>query len=171
MISYTPVILDPNIANPKLILSEDLTSLRRGEEQKLPDNPERIEEFFSVLGSEGFNSGTHSWDVEAGDNACWSLGVAAESVQRKRSIKSGLWSMLFYNGKYFPWCSFSSSTDLSVQKKLQRVRVHLDWNRGNLSFSDPDTFTERLFPYIGTGDNLPVKILPVKISVTVEQLR
>ena len=175
VVSYSPVVLDPNSAHPELVLSEGLTSLRRGERQKLPDNPERFDHYSLVLGSEGFNSGTHSWDVLVGDSTRWSLGVRAEPVQRKGDKVSGSWKIVFYEGKYSA-ASPSASSYLSVQK-IQRIRVKLDWNKRKLSFSDPDTnthihtfthtFTQKMIPYFGTGGHM--KLLPVNVSVSLDQ--
>ncbi|KAM8756393.1 E3 ubiquitin-protein ligase TRIM35-like [Acanthopagrus schlegelii] len=178
-VSYTPVVLDPNSAHPELLLSEDLTSVRRGEKQKLPENPERFDHHRSVLGSEGFDSGTHSWDVEVGDSTDWVLGVAAESTQRKGDVWSGLWFIEFSDGKYAAASPIYPHTVLPEKKKLQRIRVDLDWNRGILSFSDPDTdthihtvthtFTDRLVPYISNKNKHQLKILPVNVSVTTKR--
>ncbi|XP_026198247.1 LOW QUALITY PROTEIN: E3 ubiquitin-protein ligase TRIM39-like [Anabas testudineus] len=176
MVSYTPVVLDPNTAHPELILSEDLLSVREGELQQLPDNPERFTRYMSVLGSEGFTSGTHSWDVEVGFCTFWELGVAAESVERKAHLESGLWGIWFCKHHTTSYCPV-----YRVHEKFLRIRVNLDWDRGKLSFSDPytdthihtftHTFTERLFPYFYSGDNFPVKILPIKVDVTLKQSR
>ncbi|XP_061098748.1 E3 ubiquitin-protein ligase TRIM35-like [Conger conger] len=177
-VQYTPVTLDPNTADPKLSLSEDLTSVRRsGERQQVPDHPERFDWGWWVLGSEGFSSGRHCWDVEVGCVA-WRVGVVKESISRKGggyvSPAAGVWSIELCDGKYRALTS--PLTHLTVQRNLQRVRVQLDWDRGEVSFSDPSdntplytfkhSFTERLFPVFGTLGT--VRICPLKVSVSVK---
>ncbi|XP_030002483.1 tripartite motif-containing protein 35-like [Sphaeramia orbicularis] len=179
MVSYTPLVLDPNSAGSNLILSEDLTEVREGDEQKLPQNPERF--MYTVLGSEGFNSGTHSWEVDVTDNEDWILGVRTKSDQGLKD-QDERWGIKFVSGKYYIPSSSGEPSVLPVHKVFQRIRVNLDFDRGTLSFSDPDTNThihtythtftgKTLFPYIYTFDPNPVKISPLKVCVTVKQLK
>ncbi|XP_048095301.1 E3 ubiquitin-protein ligase TRIM35-like [Alosa alosa] len=182
IVQYTPVTLDPNTASKQLTVSEDLTCVGYGSVDSLPDNPERCNRHTTVLGSEGFNSGTHCWDVEVGESTWWEVGVMTESFQRKEdysSYDSGLWFVYYNSGKYIARAPPQVFTPLTVEQKLQRIRVQLDWYRGELSFSDPDnnthlhtlthTFTERVFPFLFNSDNFPLRILPVKASVMVDQ--
>ncbi|XP_028848221.1 zinc-binding protein A33-like isoform X2 [Denticeps clupeoides] len=183
-IFHPPVTLNPITAHPQLVLSEDLTSVRFSDErQKLPDNPERFNNIWAVLGSEGFNSGTHCWDVDVGENKCWALGVMTESAGRKGAVysRSGIWYMGCYcAGKYYARSTPNPDSLLSVNRKLQKIRVTLDWDGRKLSFSDTvnnthlhtltHTFTERVFPYFNTCGKLsPLRILPVKVRVSVER--
>uniref|UniRef100_A0A8C6U997 Uncharacterized protein n=1 Tax=Neogobius melanostomus TaxID=47308 RepID=A0A8C6U997_9GOBI len=173
LVQFHPVVLDPNTAHPELALSEDLTGLSFREGQKLPENPERFEMYRWVLGSEGVTSGSHSWDVEvAGDG--WAVGVVSESVERKTPVNSGVWKIFLYHGKYFAFSPPDPLIPLSVKKKLQRVRVNVDFNGGIVSFFDANstkqlhvflhTLDETVFPYFETFSDEQLNILPIQFS-------
>ncbi|XP_039541232.1 nuclear factor 7, ovary-like [Pimephales promelas] len=167
IIQNTPVILDPNTANPFLALSDDLTSVRSSwDEQPLPDNPERFD-FLCVLGSEGFNSGTHRWDVEVKESECWRLGVTTASNQRKRRVffNADVWCV-----EYDPYGALEEF-GFPVEQDLDCVRVDLNYDRGTVSFSDPvtnthihtftTTFSDTLFPVFCCYSS-SLSVLPVK---------
>uniref|UniRef100_A0A8C1TRK8 Uncharacterized protein n=1 Tax=Cyprinus carpio TaxID=7962 RepID=A0A8C1TRK8_CYPCA len=178
----TPLTLDPNTAHLCLTLSTDLTSVSYSDlYQNLPDNPERFDKYPCVLGSEGFNSGTHCWDVEVGNNTNWIVGITTASNQRKGKVffKSNVWRVRYMNSKYRSQSPDHPSTYVTVKEKLQRVRVQLDCDRGKVSFSDPltniclcsftSTFTETVFPFLYNHCTAsPLRILPVKLIVTTE---
>ncbi|XP_050930984.1 nuclear factor 7, brain-like isoform X2 [Lates calcarifer] len=176
-VHFSPVILDPNTTYRWLHLSDDLTSVRRGDtKQQLPDNPERHTNYAIVLGSEGFSSGKHSWEVEVGDHPVWNVGLAKESVDRKGELlatpKYGIWCLSHRRGKY----TDVVGKTVRVKKSLQRIRVQLDYDRGEVSFYNPedkthiythrDTFTEKLFPYFCVGKAGDAKTTDIKISQT-----
>ncbi|KAL7859087.1 hypothetical protein SRHO_G00142340 [Serrasalmus rhombeus] len=183
VLQYTPVTLDPNTAHPRLHLSDDLTAVeKRKQRSSLPDNPERFDWYESVLGSEGFNSGIHCWDVQVGDSDDWELGVITESGTRKGdSVLGSVWRLDYnkINNTIWIFCPGQSGHYFRPKEKLQRVRVQLDWDRGKVTFTDlltnthlrtiTHTFTQRVLPYFYNRSVHPLRILPVKPSVTVEQ--
>lgn len=182
MFHQGPVTLDPNTANSLLVLTDDLTSVKYSPDgQHHPDNPERFDNYYCVLGSEGFDSGIHSWDVEVEANACWSVGVTTASNQRKGEdfFNAGVWRVRYMEGQYTSQSPLQARRPLAVKQRIHIIRMQLDFNRGCVLFSDAatntilltftTTFNERIFPFLCSSCTcFPLKILPVKCSITVE---
>ncbi|XP_078542231.1 E3 ubiquitin-protein ligase TRIM58-like [Lissotriton helveticus] len=162
------VTLDPDTAHPKLRLSEEGRHVRcvRWTEtwQPLPDTPKRFTSWPCVLGSEGFTSGRHYWEVQLLKDGWegWTVGVAAGSVERKRWItgspEGGVWAVerREHDGQY--WALTSPKTPLSPHEKPLKLGVYLDYEGGRLSLYNGDSmellytfprtsFTHRLFPF------------------------
>ncbi|XP_077406438.1 E3 ubiquitin-protein ligase TRIM35-like [Vanacampus margaritifer] len=179
MVSYSPVILDPNTAAPVLILSEHLTSVCLREGQHRPKNPERFQLWNRVLGS-ALVSGTTMWDVEVGDNRQWKLGLAWGDSCLPHSMKA--WCIAFRDDKYRKFGEPFGSWNPPV--KLQKIRVHVDMNERSVSFSESHTNTElcktkpsnwpllsdnmKMFPYFYTTDTIPLQIIPLACRVTTQ---
>ncbi|KAL6482406.1 hypothetical protein MHYP_G00104860 [Metynnis hypsauchen] len=169
---YFPVILDPNSASNIFTLSKDLTLVSHGLPQDLPNNPERFSVHPFVLGSEGFDSGTHSWEVEVGNSANWMIGVAKEPVKRKEKIESipenGIWMIRFRNSIY-------SFNVINPPTNYQKIKVELDLSAGEVRFFNPDEdellhsfkdiSTEKVYPLFLAYDSSSLKILPATVSV------
>ncbi|XP_048015497.1 E3 ubiquitin-protein ligase TRIM35 isoform X1 [Megalobrama amblycephala] len=173
-ISYSPVVLDPNTAHIYLTVSDNLTCVWYGFEitEPIPDNLERFDRCPCVLGSVGFSTGTHTWDVEVEHNSSWMVGVATESVQRKGTncLSSGVWCIGLKDEILSVTDPLESHVPLLGFEKPAAVRVKLDLSAGRLSFSDllcenvyhtfTHNFTETVFPFFFTDCHYPLTILP-----------
>ncbi|NXJ72987.1 A33 protein, partial [Rostratula benghalensis] len=143
------VTLDPDMAHPDLVLSEDLRSVKLGTaEQNLPDTPERFSSWRCVLGQEGFWEGRHCWEVEmegeVGGDPWWAVGVAKESVDRKRRVspcpEEGIWAVWHSFGQFFALTS--PPTPLSLSPLPRRIWVCLDCTEGTVTFLNADNGVE-----------------------------
>ncbi|XP_053083999.1 E3 ubiquitin-protein ligase TRIM35-like isoform X2 [Pangasianodon hypophthalmus] len=181
IVQYTSVILDPNTAHPELSLSDDLTSVQRSHgTQHLPNNPERFDQFYCVVGSEAFTSGIHGWDIEVTDVPDWEVGVTTAFIPRtgKTDLDIETWSVKASHGEYLARFSTAATFKLHLKESLRRIRVRLDWERGEVEFSNPVTdtylftfshsFTEGVFPFFITPcKHSFLRILPLCIDFTV----
>ncbi|XP_064816989.1 uncharacterized protein LOC135533630 [Oncorhynchus masou masou] len=159
--------LDPNTANPHLILSEGNKKLKRVvEDQHYEDHPDRFDFHPQVLCREGLSGGRYYWEVERdGDGAF--IGVAYKGMKRKGGESDSRighnkesWCLVCYDRAYNFYHNgvirYSRPNTCPVSK---RVGVYLDWPAGTLSFysvsssgtvthfyTEHTTFTEPLYP-------------------------
>ncbi|XP_074020901.1 butyrophilin subfamily 1 member A1-like [Numenius arquata] len=141
------VTLDPNTTHSKLVLSEDLRSVRCGPTRRnLPDNPERFSYWRCVLGQERFREGRHCWEVERESigPSWWGAGVAKESVERKGTVspspEEGVWAIEWHDWQFTALTS--PRTDLPCDSYTRRIWVCLDCTQGLVTFFDADTGAE-----------------------------
>ncbi|XP_064818739.1 NACHT, LRR and PYD domains-containing protein 5-like isoform X2 [Oncorhynchus masou masou] len=159
--------LDPNTANPHLILSEGNKKLKRVvEDQHYEDHPDRFDFHPQVLCREGLSGGRYYWEVERdGDGAF--IGVLYKGMKRKGGESDSRighnkesWCLVCYDRAYNFYHNgvirYSRPNTCPVSK---RVGVYLDWPAGTLSFysvsssgtvthfyTEHTTFTEPLYP-------------------------
>ncbi|XP_025033234.1 thaicobrin-like, partial [Python bivittatus] len=117
------VVLDPDTAHPRLVLLEDRKSIRAAvEDQCLPKNHERFENWLYVLGCQGFSTGRHFWEVTVGKEEEW-------SVNRKDYIEvcpeEGIWEVGKWEGKYQANLP-QESPEMPLSKEPKRIRVSLN---------------------------------------------
>ncbi|XP_010972388.2 E3 ubiquitin-protein ligase TRIM15 [Camelus bactrianus] len=161
--TYSGVVtLDPQTASRRLVLSEDRKSVRyTRQKQNLPDSPLRFEGLPVVLGSPGFSSGRHRWQVEVqlGAGGGCTVGVVGEEVRRKGeqglSAEEGVWAVILSHQQC--WASTSPGTDLPLSEVPSRVGVALDYEAGRVTLLNAETrapiftftasFSGQVFPF------------------------
>ncbi|XDV12400.1 hypothetical protein PO909_001093 [Leuciscus waleckii] len=130
------VILDPDSAHPRLIVSHDGKQMEYGNTLNAVDGVK--------------------------DQTEWDLGVTRESSNRSGSLRlspqKGYWTVRRRHERY--WALDSPSVSLSLRVELQRVGVFVDYEKGLVSFYDVksmshiytytgQSFNQKLYPCVG----------------------
>ncbi|XP_069775838.1 E3 ubiquitin-protein ligase TRIM39-like [Narcine bancroftii] len=165
-INQVSVTLDADTAHHELEVSDDQKRVRwTRSPRNLPVTGKRFKILPCALGSEGFTSGRHYWEVEVSGNRGWCLGVAAESVGRKGRVRlspeTGVWSIGRWDDGFYVYTSPPSR--LPAAPIPGTVGVYLSYESGTVSFYSADTkshlhtftgnkFTGKLYPFFETWD-------------------
>ncbi|XP_062301409.1 E3 ubiquitin-protein ligase TRIM17-like [Scomber scombrus] len=112
-----------------------------------------------VLGTKGFTSGRHYWEVQVGLRNEWDVGVAKETVTRSGRIvvkrENGFFAIGKKGAEYKAQCT--PYTVLNLSPRPRKVGVYVDYKEGRVSFYDVN---EKLHIYSFTGESFTEKLLP-----------
>lgn len=160
--------LDPDTAHAALVLSDDGKQVYHGVKKKtVKDTSKRFNPSCCVLAKQSFSSGKFYYEADVKDKTRWTLGVAKESIKRKGIIPmcpdNGHWTVWLKNGEEYA-ALVGSPLPLTVNSKLEKVGVFVDYDEGLVSFYDVNamdllytfagfSFAEKLYPFFSPGLN------------------
>ncbi|XP_016383277.1 tripartite motif-containing protein 7 [Sinocyclocheilus rhinocerous] len=166
--STADVILDPNTANPDLLVSEDgkyLKAKKYGHEswKGFQWKRSKFDGWTCVQAEEGYNAGRHYWEVDVRKKHEWRVGVVKESAPRNGYVtmntKTGYWNLRLQLGTLMALTEPVTKVNLPTPS---RVGVYLDIEEGHVSFYDAVkrihifsfntdfNETENIYPVFGT---------------------
>ncbi|KAL0985597.1 hypothetical protein UPYG_G00159250 [Umbra pygmaea] len=141
------ITLDPSTANPSLLLSPYNKALKMGTIIESVYNPwdhctitsKMYSGWWCVLGSEGFTSGRHYWEVGVKGKSEWRIGVVKESAPRhgftNLNTQAGYWTLRLQFAELMAVTTPITKLNQSVPSK---VGVYLDIEEGQVSFYDAE---------------------------------
>uniref|UniRef100_G1U2N2 Ret finger protein like 4A n=1 Tax=Oryctolagus cuniculus TaxID=9986 RepID=G1U2N2_RABIT len=132
------VTLDEDTAHNCLVVSKNRKTVHCGfSPLTRRERPERFDYALCVLGSPGFTSGRHYWEVDVGSSREWDVGVCRELANRKGPVElsseHGFWTLSVRDDDVF-CASTVPLTHLFLEPRLTRVGVFVDLDTGMVSF-------------------------------------
>ncbi|XP_074087669.1 putative E3 ubiquitin-protein ligase TRIML1 [Macrotis lagotis] len=133
------ITLDPETANPYLIVSPDLKSVKHTcVPQDVSDNSERFNYSVTVLSAQRFTSGIHYWEVEVAGMTEWEVGICKDSISRKGnpSLLPGEIIALKTFKLRDNFCLEISHIggNFHMEKPIEKIGIFLDYENRNISF-------------------------------------
>lgn len=159
--------LDSKTAHPNLEISEDKRQVCwRPQPVKEGSSLQPYDSQYSVLAQESFSTGQHYWEVIVQEKPYWLIGVTTGPVHTKDGpsqtspslgVNSTSWCIYHGDGQYLA-CHDTQEKQLFVAKRVRKLGILANLQKGELSFCDADNmtllhcfyvqFTESLYPML-----------------------
>ncbi|XP_010773046.1 E3 ubiquitin-protein ligase TRIM41-like [Notothenia coriiceps] len=142
--------LDSKSAHPKLEISQDRKQVYwRRPSVSEAQSPQPYDSQCSVLAQESFTTGQHYWEVIVQEKPYWLMGLTTEPVDKKDApnysssslgVNNTSWCIYHGDGKYLA-CHDTQEKLLSVGKRIRKLGILANLQKGELSFYDADAMT------------------------------
>ncbi|XP_043110118.1 E3 ubiquitin-protein ligase TRIM39 isoform X1 [Puntigrus tetrazona] len=144
------VVLDPDSAHPKLIISPEGDSVTYTDTwQDISENPSRFDTTLNVISRKGFTDVRNYWEVQVTGKTYWELGLTYPNIPRKgREEDCWLgrgptsWCIEYFNGNYTAWHNGVPHELTHVSERtFQRIGIFSSSEGGLVCFLGADTMT------------------------------